>query len=362
MELAFDAQEIVNGTTDNGHPAAVALTVQGQAFCSGTLVTPNVVVTAAHCISPEIGSPSWDQVEVFFGTDVSAGGTFIEVVDGLPHPGFDTSLEDPQNDIAMLRLGSAAPVTPVTMADLPPVGTTLTLVGFGITQAGGDGAGLKRVTQATILGEEGSVFFMEVAPSGTCNGDSGGTALWNDGGVERLVGIHTRSDCETGMLDEIVGAHLANFVQPFIDQAPTCSADGACASGCASPDPDCPCAGDGFCTPACTDVASDPDCDPACAGGGACVEDCPAPDPDCPTCTSDGFCNEACDVDPDCPIGTGGGGGEGGGGGGGSGGGSTDESSEDAGGCDCSTSTEQDPTRLLVFGLGLVGLALRRRR
>jgi len=34
-----------------------------------------------------------------------------------------------------------------------------------------------------------------VEPSGTCNGDSGGTALWNDGGGERLVGIQTRSDC-----------------------------------------------------------------------------------------------------------------------------------------------------------------------
>ncbi len=356
-ELAFDTQEIVNGSPDVGHPAAVALTVDGLPFCSGTLVTPTVVVTAAHCITPDIGAPSWDQVDVFFGSDVFDEGTFIEVVDGVAHEGYDVSLEDPQNDIAVLRLASPGPAVPVTMSDLPPIGTTLTLVGFGITEAGGNDGGLKRVTQATIFDEQGSVFFMEVSPSGTCSGDSGGTALWNDAGVERLVGVHTRSDCESGMLDETVGFHITNFIQPFIEQSPTCAADGACAQGCPSPDPDCPCADDGHCTNACPDVASDPDCDPACAGGGACVEDCPVADPDCTVCTADGDCNEDCASDPDCMSANGGGGSEGSGGGAGGDGDGGEESSE---GCDCGTNGNKNPLRLGVFGLGLL-LILKRR-
>jgi MYXO-CTERM domain-containing protein len=346
-------QPIVNGQIDTGHPATVALTVQGQSFCSGTLVTPTVVVTAAHCITPEIGSPPWEIVEVFFGTSVSEGGTFIALDDGLAHPGFDATLEDPDDDIAVLRLESPAPVAPVPMADLPPNGTPLTLVGFGITQSGAQDGGTKRVATATILERYGKVFGMEVAPSGTCSGDSGGTALWNDGGVEKLVGVHTRSDCASFMLNEVVDSHLLDFVQPFIDAGASCGEDGACAADCASVDPDCPCADDGFCTGACADIASDPDCDPLCAAEGMCAANCPAPDPDCPICADDGECNAACEADPDCEVAEGGGGS-------GTGGGGPDSDQGDDAGCGCST-----PDRSASHGAwALLGLALifRRRR
>jgi MYXO-CTERM domain-containing protein len=351
-EVLASSQPIVNGQVDTGHPATVALTVQGYAFCSGTLVTPTVVVTAAHCITPEIGSPSWEQVEVFFGTSVFEGGTFIALDDGLAHPGFDATLEDPDDDIAVLRLDSPAPVAPVPMADLPPLGTSLTLVGFGITQTGAEDGGTKRVASATIFERYGKVFAMELAPSGTCSGDSGGTALWNDGGVEKLVGVHTRSDCASFMLNESVDSHLADFVQPFIDAGASCGGDGACATGCSSPDPDCPCAADGFCTVACADVASDPDCDPLCAAEGTCVQGCPMPDSDCPTCADDGECNPDCDQDPDCEVAEGGGG---------AGGGGADESDEEDGGCDCAA-TGRPASRGAWFALGLAMVVARRRR
>lgn len=356
--VELDHQPIVNGQFDTGHPGSVALTVDGQAFCTGTLVTPTVVVTAAHCISPDIGSPPWQFVEVFFGSDVSAGGVFIPLEDGLGHPNWDSSLQAPENDIAVLRLQEAAPVAPVPMADLPASGTVLTLVGFGITQANGGGGGVKRVAQATIAERFGSVFSMEVAPSGTCNGDSGGTALWNDGGVEKFVGIHTRSDCQTIMLDEVVQSHVASFVQPFIDAGVSCNAGDGCASGCASPDPDCPCAADGFCTSACVDVASDPDCDPLCAAEGTCVEDCPVPDTDCPVCIADGDCNAACESDPDCSTGEGGAGGGGKGAGGESG---ESDSAESDDGCDCALDRKAGGSPLSLL-FGFVALAVQRRR
>jgi len=358
-EIGFATEEIVNGSLDSGHPATIALTVQGFPFCSGTLVTPTVVVTAAHCIHPSNGVPPVDEIDIFFGSNVFQGGTFIEVVDGLGHPDYDPSGNDPQNDIAVLRLAEPAAVTPVPMAELPSSGTSLTLVGFGITVAEGDDGGLKRVAQASIADQQGSIFVMELLPSGTCSGDSGGTALWNDNGVEKLVGVHTRSDCETVMLDETVGSHIANFVQPFIDAGGvTCAVDGACADNCPASDPDCPCADDGHCTAACTDVASDPDCDPQCAGGGACAEPCPVPDPDCPACGLDGTCNPECAGDLDCEIAEGGSGagGEHGAGGGGSGLDGEDD------GCGCRTSETTSDARLGVFLVALILAGARRRR
>src|SRR5689334_3949150 len=74
-EIGFATEEIVNGSPDSGHPATVALTTQGFPFCSGTLVTPTVVVTAAHCIDPNNGVPPVDEIEIFFGNDAFQGGT-----------------------------------------------------------------------------------------------------------------------------------------------------------------------------------------------------------------------------------------------------------------------------------------------
>ncbi|NUO54235.1 MAG: trypsin-like serine protease [Polyangiaceae bacterium] len=290
---------IVNGQPDPGHPAVVALTYQGQSFCSGTLVTPTIVVSAAHCIHPDIGVPG-TSAQVYFGPDVTQGGTFIDVIEAKYK--LDFYLDDPEidDDISVLRLAEPAPVAPLPMGDTPPAGTQLTLVGFGITSSGGSGGGVKRIATATIDQIWGEVFAMNLTPSGTCNGDSGGTAIWDDNGVEKFVGIHTRSDCTDVMLDERVDIHWDEFVQPFIDQGGGCIHDGACATGCAAPDPDCPCAADGYCTIACVDVATDPDCDPECVEGGACVEGCPIPDPDCSKCVTDGICDLSCASDPDC--------------------------------------------------------------
>lgn len=312
-DVSAAGDPIVSGEIDSGHPGVVALTFQGQAFCSGTLVTPTVVVSAAHCIHPSTGLSPGTLAQVYFGTDVTQGGVFIDVVEAEYKP--DWYLDDPDgdDDVSVLRLASPAPVDPIPMGSLPPVGSSLTLVGFGITSANGKDSGTKRVAHAVMDQVYGEIFTMPLAPSGTCNGDSGGTALFDDNGVEKLVGIHTRSDCESFMIDERVDVHLAEFIQPFIDKG-TCQADGLCATGCEEPDPDCPCIGDGLCTIACDDVASDPDCDPNCAANGVCATGCPSPDVDCPVCVADGVCVAGCTADPDCDQGAGGAG-EGGAGG-----------------------------------------------
>src|SRR5262249_24320458 len=55
---AEDAQPIIGGETDSGDPGAVAVYAQQLGamsgfLCTGSVIAPTVVLTAAHCVSPE---------------------------------------------------------------------------------------------------------------------------------------------------------------------------------------------------------------------------------------------------------------------------------------------------------------------
>ncbi len=300
---------IVNGEPDPADDAVVALLGWGQPFCTGTVVSPTVVLTAAHCLHPDMGVPPISQIEVFFGSNVWSGGTTIDAVEGEYHPSW--SINDPQGDydVGVLRLASTAPAGPVplgTQAFSPStVGEPVRLVGFGVTYSGGNDAGIKREGSSYVDDYSSLQFTMPLSPSGTCSGDSGGAALMTEGGLEVVAGIHSMSDCQSIAIDERVDAHVNSFINPFIgaDPVPDCGADGLCASNCPDVDPDCPCAQDGFCTDACLNASLDQDCLPACAADGTCMPGCPEPDPDCDDepCQADGYCDPSCDAAPDCP-------------------------------------------------------------
>ena len=320
--------QIVNGQTTTGDPAVVALTAGGQSFCTGTLIRPTVVLTAAHCLPPHtasFGLTSYSQIDVYFGSNVyGGGGQFVNVVGGWTHPGWNEDVFE--DDIGLVRLQTSGPATPIPFREQPmgfgDVGDPVRIIGFGITsQQSPNSSGVKRQATTQVSEVYQYIFTMDIAPSGTCSGDSGGTALMNLGGTEYVAGIHSRSDCESVSIDTRVDDYV-DEIYAFIGENPgaTCAADGACATGCPAPDPDCPCANDGFCDGSCPDPASDPDCasqcvadgfcdpvcvdDPDCApiciADGVCVADC-ANDPDCGGCPADGVCDESCEgPDPDC--------------------------------------------------------------
>jgi secreted trypsin-like serine protease len=123
LALATPAGAITFGQPDGDlHPNVGALVFTTQEgymlpYCSGTLIAPDVFLTAAHCdISDFTGT---DQVLVSFETDIAAHqppvsvqGTFI------PHPLFSQAQSDP-HDIAIVRL--AEPQT-LPLAQLPTAG------------------------------------------------------------------------------------------------------------------------------------------------------------------------------------------------------------------------------------------------
>jgi Trypsin len=242
---------ITEGTLDESDEAVVAIGFRrvlcGDQFlptCTGTLVAPRVVLTAAHCVDRRI------PLEVFFGTDVSKDGVFVGVVSATPHPSFDD--EDNANDVALLLLDRVAPAEPIPMVDEALdgafMGTQARIVGFGHTAAGADDAGLKMEGTSDISVVTPDVFEIVPGPSMTCHVDSGGPVFVTVEGQERLAGVTSSGDlqCASVGVNTQVGAHLASFIDPFLstvgevgDAGGAVALSSVCEEDCGD-DEDCP--------------------------------------------------------------------------------------------------------------------------
>lgn len=225
---------VTNAVNDIGDPAVIALlNAQGQLVCTGAIIAPHTVLTAAHCLGPRPLT-----LQAFFGNVLGDGSMLIAVTDARPHPQFDPAT----NDIAVLTLADPAPPPPLAFA--PPVdgslvGASVKVVGFGtVGSLGGDGT--KRIGFAKVAALGSDDFLATPDPSLSCLGDSGGPALLAGdaiGGVVSRVDIqcvdhavYTRVDIAQ---DVLIQPYLAETAEGAATEGQPCFYDGHCAAGLA---------------------------------------------------------------------------------------------------------------------------------
>jgi hypothetical protein len=270
------ASALVGGTPTYEYPAVLLLENPDGGFCTGSLVAPDVVLTAAHCqIAPGATASvmSYDQP--------IASEEVVEVVFHRYHNGGD-AFSDHDVSLALLAGALAEDALPFAVAPLADtvIGQTLTVVGFGVID--GDmlnGGGAKRQGDFPITAANRDYFTGGQEGRSICYGDSGGPAFLTIDGVTTIAGI-TRShfrECSGMSQWTRVDAYAAEFILPFLDSwTGPCRLDGACTTdGCRTPDPDCaPCGVDGICSAGCPQV--DLDCPVAGFMGDACTsaDDC----------------------------------------------------------------------------------------
>lgn len=120
-----------NDTNTGKWPFAVILMADGALVCGGSLVAPNWVLTAAHCIAE---NPD----EVILGrTDLTTNeGERIGIIKTIVHPEYDSLIVD--NDIALIELNTSSvkkPISLVTPADMKNIESSsglLTVIGWGL--------------------------------------------------------------------------------------------------------------------------------------------------------------------------------------------------------------------------------------
>lgn len=201
--------------------STVALvTPSGKSFCTGSLVSPTIVVTASHCLV-DYGD---GKLVVAFGTIAKNGyyksENLREAAKFFVHEEYNTaamdadSPTDAPNDIAMIHLKSAAPsgfgpVSVLGANDAVQVGETLTLAGFGLTHYIFGSSGVLRKVDTkvkTLFPGIKELEFGEKAYKSACMGDSGGPAFVKRNNKLVLVGVTSRgsSKCDsTGIYTDV---------------------------------------------------------------------------------------------------------------------------------------------------------------
>ncbi|MBL8264521.1 MAG: trypsin-like serine protease [Xanthomonadaceae bacterium] len=224
------AQRIVGGSlTTTVQPWVAALLQNGQQGCGGSLIAPQWVVTAAHCVS---GGANPTQVRLG-SLYRSSGGQVISISQKIVHPGYSTSNINGGNDIALLKLASpVSGITPISIAaSAPGANTAVRLYGWGQTtpQQGGDRGSeqLKQLDTQIIASSNcanyrtGDLCVRGSTSATACYGDSGGPAIVGGalvGATSRAGGNNTTCGPTNAIYTSVV--YFKSWISQYVSTTP----------------------------------------------------------------------------------------------------------------------------------------------
>ncbi|MGH3238918.1 MAG: S1 family peptidase [Spirillospora sp.] len=219
---------MIIGGRDATEPYSFMVSLQSEAeggnhFCGGSLIAPEWVVTAFHCVR-NVADPG--DLELRIGSlRKKEGGTVRGAERVVLHPEGDAV----HFDIALVKLDEPVSNAPVPVDARQPAGSPVRMLGWGCTEPNPATWGCKPGTTPEVLqvldsGVRDSGACVNVkgpiepeselctgnpdSKAGACFGDSGGPLLRSTAGGWRLLGAFSRveilsqdhtADCSTGM-------------------------------------------------------------------------------------------------------------------------------------------------------------------
>ena len=214
-------------------PATGALTAGMRLRCTATLIAPDVVLTAAHCLEPA----AFGYLGFTLDPDLSDGAQdVIRALVAHPHPDFDGGTAEfldlgERNDIGIMIL--ERPVEGVAFeridlaAELAP-GAELALCGYGRDTWATVMAGTKRDARVTIARAEAHELATTAEGPQPCTGDSGGPLFADTPDGRVIAGVISRAVgasnmCDTGAIATLAASHAPWIAEASADRKVGCA-------------------------------------------------------------------------------------------------------------------------------------------